>query len=90
MKHQKVIKRKSETERSRIIYKYALMKRFHHEYQLKVYMYYFMCVYPEKITEEDYFSIIKTFLKTTRKCQPQDQYQSIGLDLLIFVQNIMS
>ena len=46
---------------------YALMKRFHHEFLLKFYMYDFMYVNPEKMPVKDYFSATKKLSKTTMK-----------------------
>ena len=39
--------------------KYALMNRFHYDCQLQVYMYAFVYVYPETISEEYYFLATK-------------------------------
>ena len=52
----------SETEISETMDKYAQIKRFNYDFQLQVYMYYFMYVDPETIAEEDYFPYNKTFV----------------------------
>ena len=52
MKHQNVIKRKTETERSKIMDKYTQLKMFHRDLQLQVNMYDFMCVDTETIPVE--------------------------------------
>ena len=52
--------------------KYALMKRFHYDHQLQVYMYAFMYIYPETTQEEDYFPSKFVFVKNYKKCQLQD------------------
>ena len=67
------------------------MKRFHYDHRLQVFMYSFMYVNPETMAEEDYFPVIfLLLLKNTRNLQLQDQYQDIVLDLVTYVQNIMS
>ena len=70
--------------------KHALLKRFHHDWRPQVSMYDFMYLYPKTIPVEDYFQLQKHLLITTRKVQPQDQSQNIGLDLVKYVQKMMS
>ena len=70
--------------------KYALMNRCHYGYGIKVYMYYFMYVDTETISQEDYFPATKTFVENTRGGQLRDQCQKIGLDLDTLVHKIMS
>ena len=67
MKHQKVIKRKTETERSKIMYKYAQLKRLHHDLRLQVHMYAFMYIYPYKMPVKDHFSSTKTCVVNYKK-----------------------
>ena len=43
--------------------KYALLKRFHKYFQLQVYMYAFMYVYPDIKPVEEFFQIQKYLLK---------------------------
>ena len=50
---------KTETERSKIMYKYAQLKRFHHDLQLQVYMYDFKYVDSEAFPVKDHFPAIK-------------------------------
>ena len=64
--------------------KYALTKRFRYDLQLQVSMYSLMRIDPETMVKEDYFTDT-LFLETTRKCQPQDQSQNIGLDSVKYV-----
>ena len=88
---QKKVKRRKIRDRTIKKDKYAQMKRFHYELQLQVYMHDFMYVYPETISKEDYFpATFLLLLKTTRTCQLQDQFPNIGLDLVTYVQKIMS
>ena len=54
--------------------KYALLKIFHHDLQIQVYMYAFMYVDTETMPVEDYFTATKKLLKNTRKCQLRDQF----------------
>ena len=70
--------------------KYTQLKKFQHDLRLKVYMYAFMHVYPETILVEDHFPAIKKYVENYRKCQLQDHSQKIGLDLVTYVQKIMS
>ena len=49
------------------MYKYAQLKRFHHERRLQVYMYDFMYVYPETIPEEGHFTATKSFVAKYKK-----------------------
>ena len=55
MKHQKFILKK-DTERYKIMYKYAQLKRFHHDRRLQVYRYAFVYVYTQPMPVEDHFS----------------------------------
>ena len=70
--------------------KYALMKRFHYDLRLQVYMYDFMYVNPETMAEEEYFPYTKYMLQTTIEFQLQENPQSIYFDLFIYVHNIIS
>ena len=90
MKNQKVIKRRYDTEWLKPIDNYAKTKRFHYDRQFHAYMYDFMCVYYETMVEETIFQIQKHMLQTTRKFQLQYQSQKIGLDLVTYIQNILS
>ena len=47
--------------------KYSLLKRFHNERQLQVYMYDFMCVDLDTMPVEDYFPDTKTFVENYNK-----------------------
>ena len=47
--------------------KNALMKRFHNDRQIQVYMYAFICVKPETIPEEDNFPDTRTFVEKYKK-----------------------
>ena len=47
--------------------KYAILKRFHSDRRLKVYMYDFMYVNPDSIPVEDYFPETKTFFDKYKK-----------------------
>ena len=62
VKHQKVIKRKTETEPSKIMDKCVQLKRFHRDHRLQVYMYAFMYVDIETIPVENRFPATKTNL----------------------------
>ena len=62
MKHQKVIKIKHETKRSKTMDKYSLMKMFHCGHRRQVYTYAFVYVDPEIMPEKDYFLNTKTFV----------------------------
>ena len=70
--------------------KYELMGRFHYDHRLQVYMYDFMCVDPETMTEGYYFAATKRLLKTKGESTLQEQYQNIGLDLNTFIRKNMS
>ena len=52
---------KSETERSKVMYKYEQMKRFHHDQRLQVYMYAFIYFYPDIMPVGEHFPDTKTF-----------------------------
>ena len=67
MIHQRIINRRIRDRTIKIIDKYALMKRFNHDHQLEVYMYDFMCVYPETIPMEDYRQVTKKFVENYKK-----------------------
>ena len=83
VKHQKFVKtKKTEIELSIVMYKYAQLKRFHHEIRLQVYMYDFMYVDPETMLVEEHFPATKRLLIIKRKFQLQEQSQNIGLDLV--------
>ena len=56
------IKRKTETEQSKIIDEYMQLKRFHHDCQLKMYMYNFMYVNPDTMPVEDHFPDTKNIV----------------------------
>ena len=47
--------------------KYALLKRFHHDRRLQVYMYAFMYANPETMPGEDYFPATTTFVNNYNK-----------------------
>ena len=47
--------------------KYAQLKSFHHYRRLLVYMYFFMYVYSETMSVEDYFPATKTFVEKYNK-----------------------
>ena len=47
--------------------KYVLLKSFHHDRQLEVYMYAFMYVDPNTMPVEDYFTARKTFFDNYKK-----------------------
>ena len=53
---------KSETGRSKIMDKYALLKRFHRDRLFQVYMYAFVYVNPDTIPMKEYF-LQKTFVE---------------------------
>ena len=72
------------------MYKYAQLKRFHHGHHFKVYMYAFMYDDPKTMPVEDHFTNTKCFVVNYKKCKLQDQYQNIGLDLVTYIQKIMS
>ena len=63
---------------------------FYHDRWLKFYMYDFRYVYFYTIPEEDYLTATKKFVENYRKVQLLDQSQNISLDLVTFVQKIMS
>ena len=49
------------------MYKYAYLKRFHHDYILQIYMYDFMYVDTQTMTAEDYFNATKEFVVNRKK-----------------------
>ena len=63
--------------------KYIQIKKFHHGCWFKVYIYNFMYIKPDTISEEEYLTATNVF-KTTRKGQILDQSQNIGLDLVAY------
>ena len=67
-----------------------LLKRFNRDLLLQVSMYTFVYVNPETMPVEEYFLSTKNLLITTIKCQPQNRYHNIGLELVTYVQEIMS
>ena len=70
--------------------KYTLIKRYHYDRRLKIYMHAIMYVDPETMAEEDYFPAKKYFLQTIRNFQLHDQSQNTGLDLVTHIQRVMS
>ena len=56
MKHQKVIQIKIRDKTIKNMDKYALLKRFHHDLRLQVYMYVLIYVNPETMPVEEYFT----------------------------------
>ena len=64
MKHQKVIKRKTDTEQSKNMYKYAQLNRLHRDRRPQVYMYDFMYVDTDTFPVEDNFPATKTFFES--------------------------
>ena len=72
------------------MYKYAQLKRFHHDCLLQILMHAFMYVDTQTMPEDDHLLPLKHLLGTTRKFQLQEQYQIIGWDLVTYVQKIMS
>ena len=67
VKHKKGIKIKTETLRSKIMDKYAQLKKFHHDRRVQVYMYAFMYVYPDTIPLWGHFTATKTFVVNYKK-----------------------
>ena len=65
------------------------MKRISCDLWIQVFMYSFMYIDNDTISEEEYFSCTDFFSKITGKGQLQDQSQIIDLDLVTFVENIM-
>ena len=63
--------------------KYVLLDILHHYRQLQVYIYAFMYIDSDTMQVEDSFP-------ATIKYQLRYQYQNIGLDLVMYVQYIMS
>ena len=90
MKHQKVIKKLTETEQSKIMYKYAQLKRFYQDRRLQVYIYDLMCVYPETIPVEDHFIDTKLSVVNYKKMSTPGPVLKIGLDLVTYFQNMNS
>ena len=90
MNYQKVVKEKSELERSKIMYKYAQLNRFHRDCQLQVYMYYLIYVDSRNVPVENHFIVTKIFAANYKKCQLQEHSQNISLDLVTYVQKMMS
>ena len=71
MKHQNVIKRKIETGKSIIIYKYAKLDMFHHYRRFQLYMYDFMYVKSETFPLEDHFPATKNIVVKYKKISTQ-------------------
>ena len=46
---------------------FSQLKSFHHEHQLKVYMYDFMYIDPDTMPVEDYFPDTKMFIENCKK-----------------------
>ena len=67
MKHQKVIKRNTDIEQSKVMYKYAQLKMFHHDRRLQVYMYAFMYIDLETSPVEGHFTYTKTIIVNYKK-----------------------
>ena len=51
----------------KIMYKYAQLKRFHHDHRLQVYMYDFMYVNPQTMQVEDHSPATKSFVVNYKK-----------------------
>ena len=62
-----VIDRKIETEQSKIKYKYAQLKRFHHDLQPQVYMYAFMYIDCVTMPVEEIFPLILFLVENLQK-----------------------
>ena len=60
--------------------KYALLRIFHNDLPLKVYMHDLIYVNPKKMSVEEYFQAPNIFLKATIKFQLQNQSCNIGFD----------
>ena len=63
----RLLKEKYDIERSKTMDKYEKMKRFHYNRRLQARLYAFMYVYPEIMTEENYFSATKKFVSNYKK-----------------------
>ena len=90
MKHQEVIKIKTDTKRLKRKHKYAQLKRFYYDPRLKLYMYTFMYVDPKTIPVEDHFPVTKKSVVNFKKISTPGPVSKIGLDLVVYFQNIMS
>ena len=66
------------------------MNSCHSDIRIQFYICDLLYFGPEKMPEEDYFPDNNKLLKSTREVQLQYQSQNIGLDLVTYVQNIMS
>ena len=68
VKHQKFIKiENTETELSKIVDKYAQLKRFHHYLRLQVYIYSSIYADPQTMPVEDHFLSTKIFVVKYKK-----------------------
>ena len=65
--HQKIIKRKTGTEKLKVMNKYVQLKRFNHDHQHQVYMNDFMYVDTDTIPAEDNFLDKNVFVVTYKK-----------------------
>ena len=55
-------KKKPDTERSKIMYKYAQLKRCYHDQQLEAYIFAFMYVDSKTVPAEEHFPNTKIFV----------------------------
>ena len=68
MKHQNVIKRKRKRQDyQNIMYKYAQLKRFHHDGRTQVFIYAVKYVDPDTMTTKDHFPATKAFVVNYKK-----------------------
>ena len=67
MKYQKLIKRKIRDRTIITIAKYVLLKRFHHDHFLQVYVYDFMYIDPKTMSVEENFPAAKQFVENNNK-----------------------
>ena len=58
------------------------MKRFYNDHQIKFYMYAFMYIDPEIISEDYYFPDIGTFVKKYKKISPPGPVEKHWLGLI--------
>ena len=70
--------------------KYTLIKRYHYDRRLKIYMHAIMYVDAETMAEENFFTAEKKMLKLQYNVNSRTIPKKIGLDLVLFVHNIMS
>ena len=66
------------------------MKWFHCDRQLQFYTYAFLYINPKTVLEEDHFLGTKIFVEKYKKMSTPVKLQNIGLDLVTYVQKIMS